>query len=63
MAFYVLLDNELIGIFEPLVPSRNVRSTNAPHSISGATKQQAPQTLTMYNWLYGGHDIYNTVDN
>jgi hypothetical protein len=63
MAIYVLLDNKLIGIFEPLVPSRNVPSTNAPHSISGATKQQAPQTLTMYNWLYGGHDKYNTVDN
>lgn len=63
MAIYLLLDNELIGIFEPLVPSRNVPSTNTPYSISGATKEQAPQTLTEYNWLYGGHNKYNTVDN
>ena len=63
MAIYLLLDNKLIGIFEPLVPSRNVPSTNTPYSISGATKEQAPQTLTGYNWLYGGHNKYNTVDN
>lgn len=63
MAVYILLDKEIIGIFEPLIPSRNVPSTNAPYSISGATKMQAPQALTMFNWLYGGHDQYNTVDN
>ena len=63
MAVYILLDKEIIGMFEPLIPSRNVPNTNAPYSISGATKMQAPQALTMFNWLYGGHDQYNTVDN
>lgn len=63
MALYLLLDNQLIAHFEPLVPSRNVPSMNAPYEISGATKQQAPQTLTMYNWLYGGSSEFNTVAN
>lgn len=63
MAFYLLLDNELIGIFEPLKPSRNVPSTNTPYDISGATKMQAPQALTMYSWLYGASDEFNQVDN
>lgn len=63
MAVYMILDNEMIAMFEPLAPSRNIPNDNAPHSVSGANKQQAPQTLTMYNWLYGGHDEFNTVDN
>lgn len=63
MAVYLLLDNELIAEFEALVPSRNIPSVDEPHSVSGATKQQAPQTLTMYNWLYGGSSEFNTVNN
>jgi hypothetical protein len=60
MHIYLLLDNYLIGMFEALAPHRNVPGLNDPFSISGATKQQQPQALTMHNWLYGGHDQYNT---
>lgn len=61
MALYLLLDNELICRFEPLKPHRNVPSLDSPYEISGATRQQAPQTLTMYNWLYGGSSEFNRL--
>ena len=63
MAVMLVLDNEMVGIFETLEPHRNIPGNNSPFSISGATEQQPPQTLTMYNYLYGGTSEYNTIDN
>lgn len=40
--------------FIRLAPSRSVLSMDNPRSISGVFTQQAPQTLTMANWLKAG---------
>lgn len=56
-----VLDRQLERRLENLRPYRNVLSMDSPRELSGAFKQQAPQTLTMQNWLYGNTSKYNTV--
>lgn len=62
MAVYFILDNEMIRMFEPLRPYRSIPSLSGPHEISDAAEEQGPQTITIYNYLYGAHDKYNRVD-
>lgn len=48
-----VLDKKLVKRLWNLRPHRSVLSMDDPKSASGAFKEQAPQTLTRQNWLYG----------
>lgn len=57
-----VLDLQFKKRLENIKPHRNILSTDAPRTFSGAMKQQPPQTLTIHSFLYGGTSIYNPVD-
>lgn len=46
-------DRKMVRRLWNLRPARNVLSVATPESVSGAFAQQSPETLTLYNWLYG----------
>lgn len=50
---WLILDKRLDQRFMRLAPHRSVLDMDMPRSISPVFKQQAPQTLTVYNWLKG----------
>lgn len=48
---WLILDKELDKRFMRLAPHRSILDLDAPRNISPVAKQQAPQTLTIANWL------------
>lgn len=53
MQVWLVPDRKTLRRLANLEPSRSVLDVARPRSLSNSFKQQSPQVLTMYNYLYG----------
>ena len=53
MQVWLVPDRKTLGRLQNLAPHRSVLDVRSPRQLSNSFTQQAPQVLTMYNYLYG----------
>lgn len=53
MQIWLVPDRKTLERLQNLAPHRSVLDVRTPRQLSNSFTQQAPQVLTMYNYMYG----------